>query len=740
MDEALFVGLNPEQRRAAMALDGPLCIKAGAGSGKTRVVTRRIAHLLARGVAPDSILAVTFTNKAAREMRDRVMDLTGVLCPTVTTFHAWCARVLRSDFSALGRSPDFTIYDEADARALMRDVVDELELDSDRLSPGDLVDHVSARRNARPGLEPEWSARATRTDLEGVDKAAARYLERLVEANAVDFDGLLVETVRLFETSAATLAAYRARYSHVLVDEFQDTNFAQYRLVRMLTEESRNLCVTGDPDQSIYSWRGADPRNFEDFRRDFPEAEEVVLSRNYRSTNAILRAASEVMRRAPKRVPKSLWSELGEGEAPRVVEFPDDRMETDAAAESVASFEADGFPRGRQAIMFRTNALSGPIERALVARGIRYRVLGGPEFFGRAEVRDLLAYLRLVANPYDGQALARVVNTPPRGIGDKTRDALFATARARGFAPLDALRIGVRPEGLRKKALESLDAFAALVERLLAHGDDDPRAALDAVLDETDYATWLKDRPSKQAAYDPLKNVEELRAFAREFSSNVGGDLRDFLEHVALASERERDDGGVEPVTLLTIHAAKGLEFDSVILVGCEDDLLPHATTRGDAEAVEEERRLLHVAMTRARRRLVLTVAARRLRYGRPSFSAPSRFLADLKDVGVRFERAEYGGGGYGERGFDAVEAFEPSRRVELDDDAVEADDPVARLKSGAAVSHPQWGRGEVVRFRGRARGLDAIVVVRFVDGAERQMPLRYAKLTPLDDGEDVVF
>ncbi len=719
MDD-LFAGLNPEQRFAVETIDGPLSVVASAGSGKTRVITRRIAHLISRDVPPDAILGVTFTNKAAREMRERVARLSGYMCKTVCTFHGFCAQLLRSDFDALGRSADFTIYDDGDQRAVMKQVVEELKLDADVLDPGDLLDHLSARRNARPGFAPAWGGASTTTALEGVERALARYLERLAASEAVDFDELLAQAVRLFEERPEILAKWRNRLPFVSVDEFQDTNYAQYRLVRLLTEESRNLCVTGDPDQSIYSWRGADPRNFDDFRRDYPEAQEVVLAQNYRSTNAILRAASEVMREAPSRTPKTLWSELGEGEPVRVVRFHSDREESDAIAEAVRTWAAEGFARRDQAIMFRTNALSLPVERALVARGIPYRVLGGPEFFGRTEIKDVLAYLRVLVNPRDEQAFLRILNVPPRGLGAKSEDALVALARERRMAPLDLVAGRQWPAGLRKAAIEALERFADLIGRLRALPTDRPASLLSAVLEETDYIPWFESRPAKGREFDPLRNLEQLRVLARDFEKEIGGTLLQFLEQTALVGERDRESPHDDPVTLLTIHAAKGLEFDSVILVGCEEELIPHVNALRDPDGLEEERRLLHVAMTRARKRLVLTLCERRTRFGRDQYGAPSRFLKEIGTEGVEF----FGGGAAADVEFDPGRALEPE---------ADPEDPLLNLNSGARVRHPTYGEGDVVRVRSRTLGLDATVVVRFEDGTERALVLRYSKLEALD-------
>lgn len=724
----LLAGLNPEQRAAVSHLHGPLSVVAGAGSGKTRVITHRIANLIAHGVPAESILGVTFTNRAAKEMQERVWVLTGGAGPTLATFHGFCARLLRIEAPAIGRRVDFTIYDSSDALDLVKAVAKDLAIDDDLASPWALMDHLSSKRNARPDEPHTWTGKRWPTVDEDLARFEKAYAERLATSNAFDFDGLLTESVRLLETCPDVLERWRKRLTHVLVDEFQDTNWPQYRLVRLLTATSGNLCVTGDPDQSIYTWRGADPRNFTDFGADHPTATQVVLAQNYRSTNHILRCASAVMKPVGGRVPKNLWSELGDGEPVRIVHFTDDRDEAQAVAQAVLEFEGDGFERDEIAVMFRVNALSLPIERALLERGVRYRVVGGPEFFGRQEVKDLLAYLRLLANPLDGQALLRILNVPARGIGDRTVDLLAAEARRQGRPLAEVIAARAWPSTLAKKATGALTAFADLLDRLSdATESAGPGATLESVLTHTGYAAWWSGRASKGHSQDPLRNIGQLLAFAHEAEDSLKIDLRTFLEQTTLLGDRDGDDR--EKVTLLTVHAAKGLEYKAVILVGVEDDLIPHANARMGPGGLDEERRLLHVAMTRARRRLVLTVAGRRVRFGREQAALPSRFLRDLPGADV--ER-------YGDTGPSwQPDDDEPAGSRVLRDASDDPDDPLLSLRPGASVRHPDYGTGSVLRLRSRHLGLDASVVVRFGDGSERTLILRWAKLMVLDSGLD---
>ncbi len=714
----LLDDLNPEQRAAVTHAAGPLCIVAGAGSGKTRVITRRIAWLIEQGVPPTAIVGVTFTNKAAREMRARVEQLCGLRGAWLTTFHGFCVQILRRDAEAIGRRTDFSIYDSADSLALMKRVCDELKIDTESLPPAALLEYLSNRRNARPDVSIEPPGRGMRSFAEDADRAAAWYHDALVEANAIDFDELLLEAVHLFAADQDVLARWQDQLQFLLVDEFQDTNFPQYELVKLLAGTRRNLSVTGDPDQSIYTWRGADPRNFDDFRRDFPEAPTVVLAQNYRSTNHILRCASAVMEPVPGRVPKRLWSELGNGERVHVVSFPNDRQEANDLAHEILAWEAEGFRRSEIAVMFRLNALTLPFERALMARGINFRVLGGPEFFGRQEVKDLVAYLRVLANPFDIQALSRIINTPPRGLGEKTQAMIFDAARAAGVAPLQLVRDRGWPDSVGKRADTALRQFAALYDELVELPKDRVGGLLEAVMRATGYADWWAGRSASAQLIEPLRNIGQLLAFAGECEEQLGVDLQGFLEQTALLTNLEGREE-VERVTLTTIHAAKGLEFDAVVVVGVERDLLPHATALNEIGGIDEERRLFHVAMTRARRRLIMTHCGQRTRFGREQPSQPSPFLSDLPSGDVEW---------VGDARMGTMRDDE--RRIEREDDW---DDPILRLSPGSTVRHAEFGDGQVVRVRNRGQGLDATVVVRFRGGAERNFLLRYAKLTVLE-------
>jgi DNA helicase II / ATP-dependent DNA helicase PcrA len=720
--------VNPEQAAAIAVIDGPLCVVAGAGSGKTRVITRRIANLIAHDVRPDRILGVTFTNKAAREMFERVAALSGseqTRTPLLATFHSLAARILRVDAARIGRRTDFTIYDRDESVEVMKQAAEQAGLPTDFASPWALVEHVSAQRNSRPGVAVAWPGRIWKTFEEDLVRTRERYEEILEESNALDFDDLLIQVVRLLEASGGALDGWRRRFTHVLVDEFQDVNWHQYRLARLLTEKSRNLCVTGDPDQSIYTWRGADPRNFDDFKADYPEAGEVILSQNYRSTGAILRCASNVMAPAPGRIHKALWSELGEGEPVVVLRFGSDREEAAEIAEEVVRWRREGSFESRDvAIMFRINALTLPFERELLARGVPYRVVGGPSFFGRAEVKDLVAYLRTLANPLDSLALLRVINVPTRGIGDKTKEALVEAA-LRARVPVREIVARRAWPDVSRKSVEALERFADLLDELAAIPSAPVVRVLRGILDATAYGEWWRERAPRNPSMDPLRNVDQLVSFAQDFDRERQGTLQEFLEQSALLTDADKDEPDADKVTLLTIHAAKGLEFGAVVVVGVEDDLLPYAPSDSSPAEIEEERRLLHVAMTRAKRRLLLTCAGTRARFGRDQSSAPSRFLKDLGDEGVEWKGAGSLEGRSGPPGLEL--------EIELDEDH-----PLLNLRPGVMVRHPEYGLGKVRHLRSKSRGLDAIVQVRFEDGSERGFMLRYAGLSVVEEsGED---
>ncbi|HET8568858.1 MAG TPA: UvrD-helicase domain-containing protein [Candidatus Limnocylindria bacterium] len=644
MADALLDPLNPEQRAAVTHGDGPLLILAGAGSGKTRVLTHRVAHLVReRGVPPGAILAVTFTNKAAKEMRDRLERLLGAEATKqlwLGTFHGFCARLLRRDGPLVGIDRSFAIYDEADQRALLRRAMEDTGFSERIFAPGATLAVISGAKNELKG--PADLAGTARDQLERAAVAIwRRYDELLRENNAVDYDDLLVLACRLFETSDAALERWQDRFRHILVDEYQDTNRAQYVLLRYLAGSHRNLAVVGDDDQSVFSWRGADIRNILDFERDFPSATVVKLEQNYRSTQRILDAAHSVVRNNAKRKEKRLWTERAGGAPLTVVEAFDEHHEAERIAREVQRLQREGEVSGARdvAILYRTNAQSRAIEDVFRRFDMAYQVVGGVSFYERREVKDVLAYLRLLRNPQDGQALARILNVPPRGLGPRTQERLLAFAREQGVPASLALVRAEEIVEIPRRQQAALVAFGRLVEGLRAEvpGRELPDL-LDHVVAASGYGTYLQDGTDE--GEERYANVMELRSAAQEYLTLPRDEqLPAFLEEIALVSDQDELDVERPVVTLITLHAVKGLEFPVVFLSGMEEGIFPHARSLDDEKQLEEERRLCYVGITRAMRRCYLTYARRRTLYGRTNETAPSRFLLELPSEGVAFDR-----------------------------------------------------------------------------------------------------
>ena len=676
-------------------------VLAGAGSGKTRVITHRIAWMIEQGVAASGILAVTFTNKAAREMRDRVLGLTGQGDVTVATFHSFAARFLRQEFPSIGRGGDFTIYDDADSQVVIKRALAEEDLDPQHHSPQSVRSKISNWKNARQTPEQVLQDADSGSDVSYAN-LYKRYDTALLEANACDFDDLLFQTLLILERQSEVRDRWQERITHVLVDEYQDTNHVQFDLLHQLCKVNRNLCITGDPDQSIYSWRGADPGNFDRFQEAYPETGVVPLERNYRSTGNILKTASELVSRNRRRIPKTLWTEAEDGEPVRIVAFDTDYEEALAIAKAIEDWEADGYARREIAVFFRTNALSLPVERVFVQAGIPYRMIGGLEFFARQEVKDLIAYLRFLANPRDLVSLLRIINLPTRGIGQKTQEQIIALARRRGTYPGALIREPGPFEGLTARASKAVEGFGRVLAALdRAHEDnDDVEPLLQAVIDETGYGDYWKLKASKSGSLDPYGNIGQLTSLANDFDKHFKTGMVPFLEQISLLTDLDRWDAAEERVSMLTLHSSKGLEFDAVLIVGVEDGLIPHIISAQEADGLEEERRLLHVGMTRARRRLVLTHANTRSRFGRSQAARPSPFLDEIGKDGVEFfGRPTSGPAGPG--GFDDDE-----ERWLADEDH-----PLVWLRKGHRVMHPEWGEGVVLSLRPswwRAGGLSA--------------------------------
>jgi DNA helicase II / ATP-dependent DNA helicase PcrA len=635
-----LAGLNERQRAAVTATEGPLLILAGAGSGKTRVIVHRIAYLIAeREVAPQHILAVTFTNKAAGEMRERVIKLLGHYpmsgAPLISTFHSLCVRILRRDIAALdeGYTRAFTIYDQDDSVRVVRAAIKDLGYDTERLGPRQTQGALSHAKNQ--GLDAE--AYAARVEYVDEKKAAiARvfklYEERLRNNNALDFDDLLIKTVRLLRKDTEARARYNDKFRYILVDEYQDTNALQFSLIRLLTEKQQNVCVVGDDDQSVYGWRGADITNILSFEEHYPNAVVIRLEQNYRSTQNILDAAGTVVKHNVERKGKTLWTENPAGERIRYYQALDAEGEARFVAAKIEEHRRRE-PEARAAVLYRTNAQSRVFEEALRRAGLAYNIVGGFSFYERAEVRDIISYLKLALNPHDSVALMRVINTPPRGLGKQTLDELERRAKDYAVSLWETIAIITDPEtkapGFSPRAANALKNFQQIITHLVAVAQKEPASEVvkTAILD-SGYAQVLKTEDTEEAE-GRLENLQELVNAAVDYDKEEGGGLRDFIDSAALVSDADQYKRDA-PVTLMTMHSAKGLEFPLVFIVGMEDDLFPHARAATDRAELEEERRLCYVAITRAEKFLYVTHAMKRRVYGEELASEPSQFLNEM--------------------------------------------------------------------------------------------------------------
>lgn len=732
--EALLDGLNDPQREAVLHGDGPMLIVAGPGSGKTRVITTRIANLVtARGVAPWEVLAITFTNKAAREMRERVERLVPALAPDgsgaapqarsngawIGTFHAMCARILRREIEALeGYTRDFTIHDTADRNGLIKQIVKELGYDPKQFRAPVLGGWISAEKNRRGQREAGGYTLGTGSLEEDVYiQVAKRYEERMRQQNALDFDDLLLKVLEIFDTHHGIRDGYARRFRHVLVDEYQDTNRVQYLLVRHFASFHGNLTVCGDPDQSIYGWRGADIRNILDFEQDHAGARVVRLEQNYRSTGRILDAANCVIANNQARKEKDLFTEGEPGEPVSVVECGDENDEAREIAARIRSYVSNGGRFGECAILYRAGFLQRALETALRYEGLPYQVVAGLEFYQRREIKDLIAYLRLALNPADDVAFARVVNTPTRGVGETSLRRLGDFASSRGMSMAAALSEPDALAEIRGRAKKGLAEFAEVLEQLALARELDAAVALDLVIEALDVERWLAEMDDGMTTSDRGANVDELRAFAEDYDSvNPEGKLRGMLEEVALVADSDGGGPGEDAIKLMTLHACKGLEFPFVAIAGVEDELLPHERAVEEAEepdvAVEEERRLFYVGITRAERRLLLTHTTFRSMFGGGRPSLPSRFLRELPGDDVE-------GVGPEEREDEALGAFDASTGAG------------AGLSVGDMVLHPHFGRGRIEQLAGA--GINARATVVFAREGRKQLLLQYAALERLD-------
>ncbi|MEV6779284.1 DNA helicase PcrA [Streptomyces syringium] len=758
---ALLEGMNDQQRAAVVHTGSPLLIVAGAGSGKTRVLTHRIAHLLgSRHVHPGQILAITFTNKAAGEMKERVEELVGPRANAmwVMTFHSACVRILRRESKKLGFTSSFSIYDAADSKRLMALVCRDLDLDPKKFPPKSFSAKISNLKNELID-EEAFAAQAADGFEKTLAEAYAMYQSRLREANALDFDDIIMTTVHLLQAFPDVADHYRRRFRHVLVDEYQDTNHAQYTLVRELVGTAENapeegvaeLCVVGDADQSIYAFRGATIRNILQFEEDYADATTILLEQNYRSTQTILSAANAVIERNQNRRPKNLWTEAGAGATITGYVADTEHDEAQFVADEIDRLTDAGDARaGDVAVFYRTNAQSRVFEEIFIRVGLPYKVVGGVRFYERKEVRDVLAYLRVLANPEDTVPLRRILNVPKRGIGDRAEAMIDALSLREKISFAQALRRVDEAYGMAARSSNAVKRFNVLMEELrtIVESGAGPATVLEAVLERTGYLAEL------QASTDPqdetrIENLQELAAVALEFEQERSvegaespGTLAEFLEKVALVADSDQipdeDTEGTGVITLMTLHTAKGLEFPCVFLTGMEDGVFPHMRALGQTKELEEERRLAYVGITRARERLYLTRASMRSAWGQPAYNPPSRFLEEIPEQYVQWRRtgpttpsasmgavsgltsgfsSSRGGGGAkaGPSGF-------ATRRTK--------DRPVVALTIGDRVTHDSFGLGTVVGVKGS--GDNAEATVDFGEEKPKRLLLRYAPVEKL--------
>ena len=723
--DAILAPLNPVQRDAVTATAGPVLVLAGAGSGKTRVIAHRIAYLLGvEGVHPRNVLAVTFTNKAAEEMRHRVEDLVlpaGIRPPLIATFHSACVRILREHAPRVGLTASFVICDEDDRLALVKEGMRELNLDERQLTPSSAVHRISHAKNQM--LSVEEVERLARTPAEERIASLYRLYEtRLHATGAVDFDDLLLLVVRLLETAPEALGWYRGLWKHVLVDEYQDTNRAQYRIIRRLTEEHRNLCVVGDPDQSVYRWRGADLRNILDFEKDYPDCRVIPLEQNYRSTKRILSIASAVIQHNTARRDKRLWTENGEGDRAAVFRAWDEHEESSFVARTVRALHERGIDYRDQAVFYRTNAQSRVLEDAFRRASIPYVIVGGVRFYERREIKDVIAYLRLVVNPLDDLAFRRAVGAPPRGIGKTTLEHLADHARRAGRSLLAAC--ADLPSEITARPRRGLEEFGRLLARLRERRTGMPVPAfLDEVLSASGYREALKAERTAEAEAR-LENLEELVAASEEFVANQADvtTLEAFLDSVMLVADTDEIESDPSGVTLMTLHSAKGLEFPVVFLTGMEEGVFPHSRSMNDPEELEEERRLCYVGITRAKAELYLSYAQHRRIQGY-AMGEPSRFLLEIPEEEVALLNAR------------APEPPMPrmsspmSRTPSMPVPAADEDDDLP-FRVGAKLRHARWGEGLLVGIQ--REGSDVIVTVHFASVGRKRLSLQYAHLEEL--------
>lgn len=736
-------GLNPQQAEAVLNTEGPMLIMAGAGSGKTKVLTCRVANLLQKGVRPYRILAITFTNKAAAEMRERVNNMSGPAAKDVWlfTFHAFCARFLRMEIDKLpGYGGNFAIYDTADSQNLIKQILKEMNLDDKRFQPSGILSRISNAKNALQDAAA-FARQAGDFYEQKVADIYSRYEQKLQLNNALDFDDLLMLSIKLLQENKEVREKYQDRFDYLLVDEYQDTNHAQYLLTKFLAAKHRNICVVGDADQSIYGWRGADIQNILDFEKDYPDAKVIKLEQNYRSTQIILDAANAVIENNTGRKPKNLWTENKSGADIIYFQAVDERDEARFVIEQLQNLQrTENKKLGDMAILYRTNTQSRIFEEMLIKSGISYNMVGGLKFYERKEIKDIIAYLRVIFNPADSLSLLRIINVPKRGIGDASLAKIQAYAAASNVSLFEAVSNAAAIDGLSSRFVSKLDDLAGIIFELMNLAGEAPvEDLIDRVLRDTGYLEELENERTPQAQ-SRIDNLHELISVAQEFAaSEEENNLENFLAHVALVSDIDDTELGEDAITLMTLHSSKGLEFPVVFLVGMEEGLFPHARTLMDETEIEEERRLCYVGITRAKEKLFLSSTKMRTIYGNTVTYPPSRFLQEIPARLVKtikrqerfsaLENFKQVSEKYSARPQKPASTFNPHSFMPQKP-AAAAGGTGTRFNTGDRVSHSKWGEGMVVSVKDSPDGQE--VKVAFAGAGVRSLLTKYAVLKKL--------
>lgn len=736
-------GLNPQQAEAVINTEGPMLVMAGAGSGKTKVLTCRVANLLQKGVRPYRILAITFTNKAAAEMRERVNNMSGPAAKDVWlfTFHAFCARFLRMEIDKLpGYGGNFAIYDTADSQNLIKQILKEMNLDDKRFQPSGILSRISNAKNALQDAAA-FARQAGDFYEQKVADIYSRYEQKLQLNNALDFDDLLMLSIKLLQENKEVREKYQDRFDYLLVDEYQDTNHAQYLLTKFLAAKHRNICVVGDADQSIYGWRGADIQNILDFEKDYPDAKVIKLEQNYRSTQIILDAANAVIENNTGRKPKNLWTENKSGADIIYFQAVDERDEARFVIEQLQNLQrTENKKLGDMAILYRTNTQSRIFEEMLIKSGISYNMVGGLKFYERKEIKDIIAYLRVIFNPADSLSLLRIINVPKRGIGDASLAKIQAYAAANNVSLFEAVSNAAAIDGLSSRFVSKLDDLAGIIFELMNLASEAPvEDLIDRVLRDTGYLEELENERTPQAQ-SRIDNLHELISVAQEFAaSEEENNLENFLAHVALVSDIDDTELGEDAITLMTLHSSKGLEFPVVFLVGMEEGLFPHARTLMDETEIEEERRLCYVGITRAKEKLFLSSTKMRTIYGNTVTYPPSRFLQEIPARLVKtikrqerfsaLENFKQVSEKYSARPQKPASTFNPHSFMPQKP-AAAAGGTGTRFNTGDRVSHSKWGEGMVVSVKDSPDGQE--VKVAFAGAGVRSLLTKYAVLKKL--------